>query len=131
MEKLLVEFDCSKVYYDDESKIGTIIWNGAPSFDEYKKPFMHLLNLGKTKPVDCVMSDITNQGVISVNNRRWFESDMLPTAISLGLKRIAVVSSDNPFKKYYINMLFLSFRKFDLQMKAFSSQQSAKEWMMS
>jgi hypothetical protein len=108
-------------------KIGKIVWNGAPNFDEYKKPFMHLLNVAKSKPVENVLSDITHQGVISVDNRNWFEKEILPKAISVGMQRIAVVTSDNPFKKYYINMLLLVFRKFDVQMKAFSSEKSAKE----
>lgn len=127
LENLIFDFKASKTYYDEELGIITIVWNEAPDSEEYRKPFLYMQNFAKK--ANSIISDITNQGVISVSDRHWFETEMFPKAIKAGLKAAAIVTSDNPFKKYYINMLFLTFKKFGVPMKAFSSRQSAKEWI--
>jgi len=43
------------------------------------------------------LSDIREQSAVSPENRKWFEEEMIPKAISKGLKRAAVVFYSNVF----------------------------------
>jgi len=78
-----------------------------------------MLTYGKKYPVDGMLSDITNQGIIAPDNRKWFEKEMMPLAVEAGLKRGAIVTSGNAFKLYYINT------------KLFNNQKDAYTWLES
>ncbi|MBY0425042.1 MAG: STAS/SEC14 domain-containing protein, partial [Cytophagales bacterium] len=120
---------CSKVYFDADYQLGIIVWDGNPDFDEYKKPFKTLLKHAETHVVSNFLSDITKQGVVSVENRKWFEKEMIPAAKERGLKRSAIVTSDNPFKKYYLNMVLMVVNKFGIPIKVFTKKEEALVWI--
>jgi hypothetical protein len=76
------------------------------------------------------MSDIRMQGVVSPEYRKWFQDVVIPSAVSSGLKKGAVVFDGNVFQKYYLNNIMNFTKKYGLQFKFFSSRDEAIEWMM-
>ncbi len=131
MEKLIFEAHYAKVYFIEDKEIGKIVWTGAPNSEEYKVPFVKLIELAGTEAiVTRFLSDIRNQGVVSPDSRKWFEKDMLPQAINAGLKRAAVISSGNVFKTYYINLILGAVNKFNLPFKIFNDEKNAMDFLM-
>lgn len=130
MEQIVATFENSKVYYHDKLKLGKIIWNGTPSKDEYRNPFKALLKFAETHPVEIFISDITQQGLISIENRKWFETQALPEAKALGLKRAAIVTNDNTFRLNYVSLILNITNKFNMPVKLFSSQLKAEKWLI-
>ncbi len=130
MEELIAEYECSKVYYNPELKLAKIIWDGSPGTLEYKKPFQKLLNHAETHKIENFLSDITKQGIISIENRKWFERQAVPEAKAAGLKRTAIVTSDNPFKKHYISMLLIVVNTFNMPVRVFNNQEKAEKWLV-
>jgi len=129
MEKVLLDEDYAKVLYLPEFKIGKIIWKRKPNEEEYKIPFLKLLDFGKHTQIDNFLSDIRNQGVVSPKVRKWFETEALPTAIEeCKLKRAATIFDGNIFKKYYLDMLIKASGKFKMPLKTFNSEDKAIEW---
>jgi predicted transcriptional regulator with HTH domain len=108
-----------------------LVWNGSPSPEEYKLTFLSMLEFGKLYPVDSMLSDISRQGVINPENRKWFEKEMMPRAVAAGLMRAAIVTNGNSFKLYYINIILSSVRKFPIVTKLFKSQKEAFDWLYS
>jgi hypothetical protein len=106
-----------------------LIWNGSPNPDEYKKPFLTMLEYGSKFPVDGMLSDISKQGIITPDNRKWFEKEMMPKAVLAGLKRGAIVTNGNAFKLYYINLILSAVNKFPIQTKLFNNQKDAVDWL--
>jgi hypothetical protein len=90
-----------------------------------------MIAFGRKHPVDGMLSDITNQGVISPDNRKWFEKEMMPQAVEAGLKRGAIVTSGNAFKLYYINLILSAVNKFPIATKLFNNQKDALTWLES
>jgi hypothetical protein len=131
MEKLIFEGKCVKVFYDSSLHLGKVIWNGNPSIEEYKQPYEFMLDFAKTNQVDNFLADTINQGVVSPEARKWFETSVFPRAVALGLKRGAVVSSANAFKKYYLNAILSAINKFGVPVKIFSDTESAVGWFKS
>lgn len=128
-ESILFDKDYASVYYYSEQKLGKILWKRKPESHEYKSAFQALLDHSSKEPVDNFLSDIRKQGVISPDDRRWFEKDMLPLAIKAGLKRAAVIFDGNIFKKYYMNLLIGASNKFGMPLKLFLSEEEALQWI--
>lgn len=120
----------ARVAYDPEKYIGKIIWQGNPKPEEYKKPFLKLLEWAKDNKTTRFMSDTRNQGVVSPENRKWFEAEMVPAAINAGCKRAAVITSGNVFKRYYLNMILSVVNKFDMPFKIVQDEESAIAFLM-
>jgi hypothetical protein len=131
MKKIILDTDYAEISYDAELKLGRIEWKKKTTTEEYQYAFITLLEYAKNHPSDNFLSDIRKQSVVSPENRKWFESEMLPRAIEAGLKRAAVVFDGNVFKKYYINMIIQVTNKFGLPMKVFSSEEDALAWFNS
>ncbi len=129
MEQVIAEFKYAKLYYNAEMKLAKIVWNGTPDTLEYKMPFKTLLKHAETHPIDNFLSDITHQGIISIENRKWFENQVVPEAKAAGLKRSAIVTSDNPFKRHYISMVLLVVNTFNMPVKVFSNHAQAEKWL--
>ena len=131
MEQKVFESSCVSVYYIPEKRLGKIIWDGVITHEEYKKPFLSLIDLAKKgNAVTRFLSDIRKQGVVSPESRKWFEKEMIPAAVENGLKRAAVVSGANAFKTYYINIILSSVNKFNLPFKIFNNEEKAMEFLM-
>ena len=131
MEEKIFESGCATVYYIRDKTLGKIVWHGSPLYDEYKKPFQALIDLAKKgTSVTRFLSDIREQGIVSPENRKWFEKEMIPAAMDGGLKRASVVSGSNAFKMYYINLILSSVNKFNLPFKIFNSEEKAIEFLM-
>jgi hypothetical protein len=131
MEIELLKEAYVRVLYDQDRQLGKIVWSGSPTVVEYRKPFQCLLDWNaKGNKVSRFLSDTRNQGIVSPENRKWFEKEMVPAAVSGGLKRAAVLTNGNVFKQYYINLILSAVNKFNMPFKVFSSEESALEFLM-
>ena len=129
MKDLIFDTTYAKVTYDSEKRMMVLVWDGSPNQDEYKKPFLTMLEYGQKNPVDGMLSDISKQGIINPDNRKWFEKEMMPKAIATGLKRGAIVTNGNAFKLYYINLILSAVNKFPIATKLFNNQKDALDWL--
>ncbi len=128
--KILLDAEFAQVTFTPSIRLGKITWKRKPTADEYKKGFSTLLEYAQNEElVGNFMSDIRNQGVVAPENRKWFETEMLPAAIDAGLKRAAVIFDGNIFKKYYLNILIGVSNKFGLPLKLFNSEEEALKWI--
>jgi SpoIIAA-like len=131
MEQKIFESPSAVVYYVADKTLGKIVWRGTLTPEEYKKPFLALIDLAKKgTSVTRFMSDIRNQGVVSPESRKWFEKEMVPAAMANGLQRAAVISGSNAFKMYYINLILSSVNKFNLPFKIFNDEEKAIDFLM-
>jgi hypothetical protein len=131
VEKKILEATFATVYYTEEKSLGKIVWHGVPTSEDYKKPFLALIDLAKKgHSVTRFLSDIRKQGVVSPDSRKWFEKEMVPAAVENGLKRAAVVSGSNAFKMYYINLILSTVNKFNLPFKIFNDEGKAIDFLM-
>ena len=129
MNPKVFEAPYASVTYYPEKRLLVLVWSGSPTKEEYQVPFVSMLEYSKTHPVDSMLSDISNQGVISPDNRKWFEKEMMPQAVQAGLKRAAIVTSGNAFKLYYINIILGAVNKFPMTVKLFNKREEAVAWL--
>jgi hypothetical protein len=129
MNPIIFQAPYATVTFEEKRRFLLLQWHGNPTSEEYKKPFQAMLEFGRKEPVDSMLSDISKQGVINPENRKWFEKEMMPAAIAAGLRRAAIVTNGNAFKMYYINLILSAVRKFPVTTKVFNSQEDANKWI--
>ena len=128
MKQVIYDYDYAQISYDPSIKMGMVAWKHKPNNSEYQNAFEVLIEYSKKHPVENFLSDIRNQGIVSPENRKWFESVMIPKAIDHGLKRAAAVFDGNVFKKYYVNMIIQVINKYKIPLKVFTSEEEAIHW---
>ncbi|SKC55032.1 SpoIIAA family protein [Ohtaekwangia koreensis] len=129
MNPKVFEAPFASVTYYPEKRLLVLVWDGSPSKEEYQQPFLAMIEYSKKHPVDNMLSNISKQGIISPDSRKWFEKDMMPRAAQAGLKHAAIVTNGNAFKLYYINIILSAVNKFPIVTKLFNNQDDALQWL--
>jgi len=131
MEEIaILEENYAKAHYVPNRKLIQIVWNGNLTTEQYQKAFIYALDFQEKSGVLVYnfISDTRKQGNVSPDNRKWFESYVIPRTVKQGLKRGAVVFDGSIFKKYYLNIILQSTNKFKLPFKLFNSFEEAFAW---
>jgi len=123
----------SAVYYYEQLKLIENKWleDVSLSSEEYREPFKHALDFAKENNVDFFLSDIRQQGVIPVSEKKWFKEVVFPEAAKLGVKYVAIVTTSNIFKTYYINAITKLGNVNDIPVKTFNDYERAFKWLIS
>jgi len=127
---ILKETHYATISYSEEKRIGMIKWTGKCTSEEYREAFLFLIEQQKKYNLIRFLSDVRDQGVISPDDRKWFEHVAIPMSIELGLKAAAVIFIGNVFKKYYLNVILQATNKFGLPVKLFVELEPAEEWLI-
>lgn len=137
MKQIIKENRYVEVFYDTEIKLGMIVWqtNVIPS-EEYRGAFEILIeyaneNKHTDKRVVYFLSDTRLQGIVSPEDRKWFQQSAVPRAVETGLKKAGAIISGSVFKRYYMNMIIKSLAKFSLPFKVFTNETDALNWITS
>ena len=127
------EDEYAKAYFDTDLKAGIIIWKDKKIKSEnYRLPLNVMIDYSaKYGGFEFYVSDTRLQSVISPEDRKWFEKELIPQAITNGVKRSAVIISGNVFKKHYLNMIIKASGKFAIDIKVFSDYDKAINWVKS
>ncbi len=133
MEISVLNESYAQVTYRSDYKLVNVVWSGNLSTQQYQATYIAILDyqLQNLYEVENFLTDVRNQGIISPDNRKWFESVVLPRAVNQGLKRAAVIFSGNVFKKYYLNLILQTTNKFGLPFKFFDNEETALDWFKS
>ena len=132
MKTIILDNNFAEIYYDSQLKLSVIIWkNKTMTSLQYRDSFELMLKFSETNTVYNFLSDTIKQGVVSPEDRKWFQEYAIPEAKKTGLRRGAVVTSGSVFKTYYLNLILKSTNKFNIPLKLFKSQKDAIEWLKS
>ena len=127
---LLLEKEYAKVYVEEEKDMATVQWTKKTmlTFEEYQSVYNATLVYHKDHPTKYFIADLRDQAVMPPNYRKWFQDYVLPTAVKDGLKKAAVIFDGNVFKKYYLNHIMDTGKKFGLPIVFVSSREEAEKW---
>ena len=130
---VLQDNEFSKVYFDSELQAGVIEWkDNKLTSEEYRSAFEKVIEFTKGKNIFVnYLADTRLQSVVTPEDRKWFQNNIIPEAIENGLQRGAVVISGNAFKKYYMNMIIRGSKMFPIEIKMFDNVDKAKKWLKS
>lgn len=129
MTKILYESTEAKLSYYKKEKVLELIWIKQVSDLEYKKVFSEALNAAKSYKCSSFISDMRNEGLISISNVRWLQKEILPHVKKLGITKIALVVSDNLYTQIYAQHTKKMIMEIDIPVQIFENYNNAMNWL--
>ncbi|WNB17787.1 hypothetical protein [Marivirga arenosa] len=122
-KELVFEEKYVKAYVLHDLKCLELIWDGNLKEEDYKRTWERSLETMKKYKLIYFFSDISNQGIIGANSRKWFEEEILPNVKAVGLKKAGTITDASIFKRYYLNLILKSIGKFGVPFKLCGSRE--------
>lgn len=119
--------------YIPEHETVMVVWTGRQTSQEYKNAILECIDYQKNakKTIVNFVSDIRKQSIVDPESRKWFENVALPNAVTQGLKRGAVISDYNAFRKYHFDMIYRVAGVYKLPLRHFGNLEDALQWFAS
>ena len=128
--KKLIETDKAEIRYNPQTNAIELIWKSYVDVATYKTMFIKGVEYLKEYGATAWLSDICNEGVVGPEYSKWLQNEIIPKAISFGLKRIAVVMDSDIFKKFYVKNIETNLTRSGRQMmQYFDSIEEANAWL--
>ena len=124
------EFAC--IRYDGESNSIIAFWKKPSTSEAYKVIFTLILEKILEFKVEGFISDIFHQGIVGTENRLWLQNEILPKAYAGGLKKLATVSPNDVFSRFYIDSVQQASiaNGMELDFQYFKDLNSAQDWVL-
>ncbi len=133
-KEVILENEFVEVAYIHDYKMAVVAWKNFVTIttEEYQRVFNEILDFTKSIGVVNFISDSRLGGVVSPEDRKWFQENAVPRAAENGLKRAALVIKKDVFKKYYMNaILKVINRKENYETRIFYNYDEAFNWLIS
>lgn len=127
--EILFTNDKALLQYHQNRNAVELIWLKPQDFDTYKAIFRMAIQCVEDKKAIHFVSDIRKQGVVGPQNSKWLQEEIIPKAIQLGLRKIAVIMDSDIFKQYYVNNIAKVTNEETELIKYFNSEVSAYHWL--
>ena len=133
--EIISDLAYAQIKFFNEENLVQVRWKSVPKMqlEEYQNALTLALDFQEknSEKVKFYLSDIREQKILSPDFRKWFEKVAIPRAKKSKLKASAVIFDGNVFKKYYLNNIMNSTKKFGIPFKFFSTREDALIWLES
>lgn len=127
--KLLLEHDKADLRFNEETNSIELIWKKYQDDATYRLMFTKGVEFLKEYGATGWLSDIRKEGIVGPATSSWMQKEILPKAISYGLKRVAIVMDADVFKEFYVKNIERNAAQGI--MKYFDDVKDANEWLKS
>jgi len=127
---IVLDNEYVKITHEKENRILFYVWKKHTVKQPYREVMLRGVEYANGTDIKYFLSDMSRQGIVGPDDRKWFESEVMPKAIEKGLKKVAVVFDGNAFKKHYLNMLLGVLKNHQIPMKVFSDMEKARAWLV-
>jgi hypothetical protein len=99
--------------------------------EEYRQILSTVLDYTRKAHIRLFISNIQRAGVVSIENQDWFRQQAVSEAVALGLKRVAIVLSEDVFNRFYLHQAVQKLQQQDLNLEIhnFKSIASIEAWL--
>lgn len=133
-KEIIIDNGYGEGAYIHDYKLTIVTWKETKTIptEVYRKMFSETLTFSEKTGVVNFVSDSRLGGVVSPEDRKWFQEVAVPWAAKCGLKHAAIIMKKDPFKKYYMNTI-LKFvnRNASYDIKIFYDYDEALKWLLS
>ncbi|UII30478.1 hypothetical protein LVD17_19490 [Fulvivirga ulvae] len=127
--KLLLEHDKADLRFNEETNSIELIWKKYQDDATYRLMFTKGVEFLKEYGATGWLSDIRKEGIVGPATSAWMQKEILPKAISYGLKRVAIIMDADVFKEFYVKNIERNAAQGI--MKYFDSVETAHKWLKS
>jgi hypothetical protein len=127
--KILHETDNALLQYNEDTNAIELIWKKFQDEVTYRMMFTKGIEYLKEQKATGWLSDIRKEGVVGPIQSKWLQEEIIPKAISYGLKKIAVVMDSDVFKRVYVKSIEKAVHEASDNMHYFYSIEDANQWL--
>lgn len=124
---ILLDENYARVQIDNEHKIIEIIWKKFAMSKQYREAIEVAYEAIQKYALTGWLSDMTNAGVVALQDQQWIKEDMVPKCMAAGIVKTAVVDSQDIFSKKYIESLEAEYP--NAATEHFTDITSARKWL--
>jgi signal transduction histidine kinase len=130
--QVLYDQPYARIFYDAKMNATGVKWFGPVTSEAYRKVFNKCLEFLLAYNTPNWISDISEQGPISLEDQQWMFKSILPQAVRNGLKRIAGIRPDAHDEEIvgYLNGIKATIAALNIEQAYFRDLQSAADWVM-
>jgi len=129
MGTVFYESDYALLTFYKQNNLLLLVWKSNSPSSEYKEVFIKSIGVATSNKVLYFVSDIRKEGAVSVENLRWLKEIVIPKAIDLGIKKIALVLNEGLFSKIYADTIQMALDKSRIKINYFFKQEEAIDWV--
>jgi hypothetical protein len=130
MHQTLFESDTISLNFFKTERLLELIWKKRPSSDEFRDIYTSAIQFAQNHKISFFLSDMRNEGLIDMQNLKWLEKEVIPAAIKIGIKRIAMVSEETFYSNLYAEMLKKKLENTTIQVRILGDINEAKAWLL-
>lgn len=130
MGEILIDNETLSLTYLRSDRLIELQWKLKGNSEEFKNSFLVSADFAKKNKVEYFLSDIRNEGLVDIEDLRWLEHEILPQAVELGVKRIALVAEDNLYSNLYAETLKKKIERLPISVGLFKDLNSARAWVL-
>lgn len=121
----------AQIFFDARLNCTGIVWNGPVTSDQYRKVFERCLECVRVYHSPNYLTDLTQQGSVSLEDQQWMFKEIIPQAVKYGLIRIAAVRPDSnePLIAEYMKGISFTMKNAGINQKFFASVTEASAWL--
>ncbi len=129
MEEFLHNSDIVTLKYDKSKSLLELHWKQNANSSEFKETFNKAIECSKKNIIRYFLSDMRNEGLISTQDMKWLEIEVLKRAIEHKVKKIALVFDDLIFSTVYAETVKRKLQNSLIDVRFFSDTDSARAWL--
>ncbi|OJJ18762.1 hypothetical protein BKI52_24490 [marine bacterium AO1-C] len=118
------------VNYNPQVNLVEVIWRTHQQSSHYRQAINAAYEIILKYGANKWLSDMRNEGVVSVEDQKWLKEEMVPKAFKAGLRRIALVVSKDVFVRFYTKNIQKPLVE-TFQVRHFDDIEQAHKWLMS
>lgn len=130
MENTIYDSEIVTATYLSNEKLVQLRWKKQSNSDEYRHMFQKLLDFAHKNKTRFLLSDMRLEGLVSIEDVKWLEVEILKKAIELGVEKIALLHDDTIFSNVYAETIKRKLLNSPIKVQLFGDFISAKAWLL-
>jgi hypothetical protein len=130
MEEVIYNSNTVSASYLTNDKLIKLIWKEESTTSEYRTMFETIVDFAQKNKVRFLISDITKEGLVSFDDFKWLDEEILKEAVKLGVERIALINGDSIFSSVYADTIKRKLLNSPVKVQLFDDLASAKAWVI-
>jgi hypothetical protein len=117
--------------YSKSDLLVELIWKQNTNSEEFRTIYSFAVNFATKNKVQYFLSDMRNEGVVSLEDVKWLTKEVIAKAQDFGIKKIALVNEDDMiFSTIYAESVKKKLEKSAIHVQIFNDPISARSWLL-
>jgi hypothetical protein len=131
MGDIIYNSEIADITYSKSEFMAELVWKQNTNSEEFKNIYSFAVNFAFVNKVYFFLSDMRNEGLVSLDDVKWLTREVISKAQEIGIKKIALVSEDDIiFSSIYAESVKKKLEKSAIHVQIFNDIITARAWLL-